>query len=375
MSRRAIRLMSALGGAAVAVALIAVQAPWANAESAARPDAVQRALDVLTRDDGFPGGLASVREPNGRSRTYTSGVGDLRTGAKVPANGRVRIASNTKMFTATVVLQLVGEGKIGLDEPVETYLPGVLRGRQVTVRQLLQHTSGLADYDDLLVGDYFSVQHRHYEPREVVDAALTRPDTPVGTFSYSNTNYVLAGLVVQRVTGRPIGEEITKRVIERLGLRDTYWPALGDQELHGPHPQGYHANKAGDPWVDVTTNDPSMGWAAGQLVATPADVNTFLAGLLGGKLLKPAQLEQMKSTVEAPEFDFSGTARYGLGIATFTLSCGGTAWSHGGNNPGYTTVNAIAPNGRAASIAVTALPTKIEGVQHLETALDTALCK
>src|SRR5688572_31656358 len=109
------------------------------------------------------------------------------------------------MFTAVVVLQLVGEGKVRLDEPVETYLPGVVPGRRVTVRQLLQHTSGIADYDGPIIGtDYFAVRHRHFEPRDLVDVGLAQPDAgPQGAFSYSNTNYILAGLIAQKVTGRP----------------------------------------------------------------------------------------------------------------------------------------------------------------------------
>ncbi|MEV7626296.1 serine hydrolase domain-containing protein [Actinoplanes sp. NPDC089786] len=368
----------------LATAVALTGAPLAAGQSAtAKPptrDAVQRALDGLVGADGFPGALASVRQTDGRTRDYTSGVGDLRTGAKVPVDGRVRIASNTKMFTSVVVLQLVGEGKVDLDAPIEDYLPGLVRGdhwdgHDITVRQLLQHTSGLPDYDDL-VTDLLDIQHRYWEPREMVDAALARTEGPGhGEWSYSNTNYILAGLLVQKVTGRPIGEEITNRIITPLGLRDTYWPGVGDQEIRGAHPHGYHKNKPGDPWTDVTVMDPSMGWAAGQLIASPSDVNRFLTALIKGRLLKPAQLEQMQTTVDAPGFDTRGDAKYGLGIATFTLTCGGIAWQHGGNSPGYTTVDAVTTTGKSATIAVTALPTALEQVTRLENALDAALCR
>ena len=367
----------------LATALAITGAPLSPASAATTPpsrDAVQKVLDGLVHDDGFPGALASVRQADGRTRNLTSGVGDLRTGARVPVDGKVRIASNTKMFTAVVVLQLVGEGKVALDEPVETYLPGLVRGagdgRTITVRQLLQHTSGLPDYDDVMITDYFAIQHRYYEPREMLDVALARTDAPEhGTWSYSNTNYILAGLLVQKVTGRPIGEEITNRIIKPLDLRDTYWPGVGDQEIRGAHPHGYHVAKPGDEWTDVTTMDPSMGWAAGQLIASPSDLNRFLTALIKGRLLAPAQLREMQTTVDAPEFDTSGTAKYGLGIATFDLSCGGVAWQHGGNAPGYTTVDAVTTTGKSATIAVTALPTALPHVEHLENALDTALCK
>ena len=140
--------------AAVAVAMgvmtMGVLAPPA-VSAAPRPDAVQQGLSALVRSDGLPAALASVKDRAGRTRTYTAGVGDLATGSKVPEDGQVRIGSNTKVFTAVVVLQLVGEGKIGLDATVDTYLPGLVRGegidgRRITVRQLLQHTSGLPNY-------------------------------------------------------------------------------------------------------------------------------------------------------------------------------------------------------------------------------------
>jgi D-alanyl-D-alanine carboxypeptidase len=229
-----------------------------RADLARQPDsAIQRSLDGLVDDDKFPGALAAVRGRDGRTRDYTAGVGEVRTGDRVPVNGQVRIASNTKMFTATVVLQLVGEGKIGLDEPVETYLPKLVRGkgldgRKITVRQLLQHTSGLPDYDEILVGeDYLAVRHTYFEPRQLVDAALAKKAlfAPGKGWSYSNTNYVLAGLIVQKVTGRPIGEEITARIIDRIGLRDTYWPEYDDQTIREAHPHGYWPARTANRWT------------------------------------------------------------------------------------------------------------------------------
>jgi D-alanyl-D-alanine carboxypeptidase len=354
------------------------EAPQQIGAAMAPKDAVQRSLDALVRDDGFHGALAAVRGENGRTRDYTAGVGDLATGERVPKNGQVRIASNTKMFTATVVLQLVGEGKIGLDEPIETYLPGLVRGEgidghDITVRQLLQHTSGLADYDEVLITDYFAVQHKYFEPRQMLDAALTRPAlfAPGEGWSYSNTNYVLAGLLIQKVTGRPVGEEITNRIIDRIGLRQTYWPE--DQEIDGAHPHGYWPGADGKP-VDVTVQDTSMGWAAGALNGTPRDLNKFLTELLDGELLEPEQLTEMKTLVDAPEFDTTGTARYGLGLATFELSCGGVAWTHGGNAPGYVSRNALTEDGRAATVVVTGVPTSLPAAEHIEDALDTAIC-
>jgi D-alanyl-D-alanine carboxypeptidase len=374
--RRVLTSLIALGG------LAAGSTVAASAAQAARGDAVQRSLNSLVGVDGFPGAMASVRQADGRVRNYTAGVADLKTGRKMPVDGRVRIASNTKMFTATVVLQLVGEGKIRLDEPVETYLPGLVRGaggidgRHITVRQLLQQTSGLQDYDDVVFADFLTALHTYYEPHDLLKVAFDRaPESKPGEkFAYANTNYILAGLIIQKVTGRPVGEQITKRIIEPLGLRDTYWPGEGETTIRGAHPRGYFPAVDGKAPVDITESEPSGGWAAGALVGSPSDINRFLTGLLGGKLLRPAELAEMKKTVDAPGFDTVGGSRYGLGIATFNLTCGGFAWTHGGIAPGYVTYVGIAPSGRAASIAVTSMVAEVSAAEHLDESLDSALC-
>ncbi|MGJ6960557.1 serine hydrolase domain-containing protein [Streptosporangium sp. G11] len=377
--------LTALSGLALAGVLTA---PAASAAAPARTAAasdvppLQKALNDLVKKDDFPGALATVHESDGDVRYYTAGVGNLRTRSEVPVDGRVRIASNTKMYTATVVLQLVGEGKVELDAPIERYLPKLVRGeagdgRRITVRQILQHTSGLPDYDEALFADFDRFLRKYWKPREMVDLALKRKALfePGKGWGYSNANYVLAGMVVEKVTGRPIGREITDRIIKRVGLRDTYWPKARDKGIRGPHPHGYFATKPSEPWVDVTRFDPSSGWAAGQLIGSPGDLNRFLLALLDGELLEPAQLAEMKKTVAAPGSDTVGGGRYGLGLATFKLSCGGFAWTHGGNAPGYTTRNAVTKDGKAAAVAVTALPVTLEGAKNVEKALDTALCE
>ncbi|WP_433348417.1 serine hydrolase domain-containing protein [Microtetraspora malaysiensis] len=379
----AVPFSPARAGAAAVLALALGTLSPAAADVAPRNqpgDAVQKALNELV-GGGFSGALAAVRERDGRSRNYTAGVGDLATRAKVPVNGQVRIASTTKTFTAAVVLQLAGEGKVELDVPVEKYLPNVVRGngndgRLITVRQLLQHTSGLPEHGKALAGTFFESQHRYFEPRELVDLALTQKPlfAPGKGWSYSNTGYVLLGLLVQKVTGRPIGAETTDRIITPLGLGDTYWPSPGEQRIRGPHPRAYKSRTGrpgGEP-VDVSEMDPSRGWAAGQLVSTPRDVNRFLSALLGGKLLKPAMLEQMKRTVPVP-----GAPQgwgYGLGLTKIRLSCSGLAWGHSGDVGGYATRNGITEGGRSATVTATEKSVTAEGDKQLDSALDTALC-
>ncbi|MEU3776632.1 serine hydrolase domain-containing protein [Streptomyces sp. NPDC032472] len=364
------------GAVAVALAGVATVALAPPAVSAgARPDGVRPALEALVHSDGLPAALASVQGLDGRLRTYTAGVGDLATGSEVPGDGQVRVGSNTKTFTAVVVLQLVGEGRIRLDDPVDTHLPGLVRGagidgRRITVRQLLQQTSGLPDYTRA------DLQPRYYDPRELLGFALRYEAdfAPGAKWAYSNTNYVLAGLIVQEVTGRPLAEEMDRRIIRRLGLRHTSFPAPGEVTLRAPHPHGYDRDAADGPLRDVTDMDPSWAWAAGQIVSTNSDLNRFFSALIAGRLLPAAQLDQMRTTVPAGH-PFGSGARYGLGLVSTPLSCGGVAWGHGGSFPGYETRGGVTGGGRAAHVAVTARPSDGAVMERLEGVVDAALCR
>ncbi|WP_435616285.1 serine hydrolase domain-containing protein, partial [Streptomyces coelicoflavus] len=213
-------------------------------------------------------------------------------------------------------------------------------GRNITVRQLLQHTSGLPNYTETMP-KFSEWRHTFVDDHDLLDMAFKeKASFPPGKgWEYSNTNYTLAGLIVQKVTGRPIGEEITDRIIEPLHLRHTYWPGEGEQTIRERHPHGYASDEPGGPLMDATEVDPSWGGAAGQLVARPSDVNRFLTGLMDGRLLEPAQLEEMRTTVEAK--GLGDGWRYGLGIVEMPLSCGGVAWGHGGDFDGYENRNGV----------------------------------
>ncbi|WP_079154018.1 serine hydrolase domain-containing protein [Streptomyces subrutilus] len=382
-SRRATAVVAVLAAALAVGGTL----PAAAAQRPGSGDVVRQGLERLVREDRYPAALAATVGRDGRVRTYTAGVADLRTGAKLPADGKVRVGSNTKAFTATVVLQLVGEGKVGLDAPIEEYLPGLVRGEgidggRITVRQLLQHTSGLPNYTDHMMDEYAGAASRHtyYQPRTLLDRALEHKAlfAPGTGWAYSNTNYVLAGLLIEKVTGRPLAEQITHRVIDRVGLRHTYFPGVGEEDIRGAHPRGYHATRPGGPLEDFTRIDPSWGWAAGQLVSTPGDLNRFFSALLGGRLLGAAELAQMRTTVAVPEDSGMGAGvRFGLGVTSTPLSCGGLAWGHGGSIHGYSTRNAVTDDGRAAAVTVTALgprptadsPDRVQGL------VDAALCR
>lgn len=362
----------ALGAALAGGALAITAAPAHGADT-------QAELRALVKQDAYPAALASVGNARGKVRNFTAGVGDLNTREPVPVDGEVRIGSNTKTFTAVVVLQLVQEGKLELDAPVERYLPNLVRGdgidgRAITLRQLLNHTSGLPNYTNFLAEGLLPYQHWYAEPRTLLDLGLEQRalHAPGAGFNYSNTNYLVLGLIVEKVTHRPIGEQITQRVIKPLNLRRTYFPGIGEERLRGPHPHGYHHDDTALPLVDVSVQDPSFGWAAGQMVSTPSEINRFFVALLKGRLLPADLLREMRTTVPAEELGKG--VRYGLGLTSTPLSCGGLGWGHGGTITGYWTTNAATDAGRAATVAVTELPRTDEQLARVQDVIDGALC-
>ncbi|MET9391464.1 serine hydrolase domain-containing protein [Streptomyces sp. NPDC006624] len=374
-TRKGLLVLAAAGLVATAVTDAAVAGP--------PPSPVQRSIDALVAEEGFPAVMATVTE-DGRTRSLVAGSARLDRKVPVPRDGYVRAGSNTKTFTAVVVLQLVAEGKVRLDEPVETYLPGLVRGKgihadRITVRHLLQHTSGLPNYTDHLgLEDFDQVQHRFFQPHDLLAAALAHPAEfePGARWKYSNTNYLLAGLLIERVTERPVQEQITERVIEKAGLRHTYWPQPGDQTLRRPHARGYALdNPRSRKVIDVTEMDPSWGGAAGQLISTPRDLAKFARVLIGGGLLPAGELAEMRRTVDAPLLP---GWRYGLGLFSVPLSCGGVYWGHGGDIDGYETRGGATDDGRSVGLAVSALPGTFgdqeKGAVAVMESVDTAFC-
>ncbi|MFE7142534.1 serine hydrolase domain-containing protein [Streptomyces sp. NPDC057644] len=345
--------------------------------------ALQKSLDSLVSEDGFPAAFAWVRK-DGRTSSLVSGSARLGKQVPVPHDGYVRAGSNTKTFTAVVVLQLVAEGKVALDEPIETYLPGVVRGegidgRKITVRQLLQHTSGLPNYTEHIgLENFAKIQHKFFQPHDLLTAALAQPAdfAPGAKWKYSNTNYLLAGMLIEKVTERPVQEQITERVIRKAGLRHTSWPQPGDRTIPRPHARGYALSSLENGKViDATRMDPSWGGAAGQMISTPSDLAKFARLLLDGKLLAPGQLAEMRKTVDAP---LMPGWRYGLGVFSIPLSCGGEYWGHGGDIDGYETRGGATDDGRSVGLAVTALPGTFSDAEKsakaVVSATDTAFC-
>ncbi|WP_121162534.1 serine hydrolase domain-containing protein [Micromonospora pisi] len=314
------------------------------------------ALDAALReitDAGMVGVFAEVRDGRATWRG-AGGIADITTGRPVRPDYRHRVGSITKTFVSTTVLQLVGEGRISLDAPVRRYLPGLMPDDAVTVRMLLNHRSGIGSYDQVIFATAEQVeQHRTttFTPRELVRTGLDMPRTnpPGAAFAYSNTNYILAGLIVERVTGRPAAEEIRRRILRPLELRDTYFPGT-EPRITGPHSRGYV------PWYegelrDFTDYNMSWGQMAGELVSTTADLDRFYRALLDGRLLRAAQQAELLRFLPTNPADPTGL-RYGLGLLSLPLACG-DAYGHDGQVFGYHTLSLHSPDGkRQVSVAL-----------------------
>jgi D-alanyl-D-alanine carboxypeptidase len=327
-----------------------------SASRATRPAADPATLQLLVDQvvqAGPPGAVALVRTGQGTWQG-ASGLGDLQARRPASPADRFRIGSVTKSFVATVVLQLVGEGRLGLDDSVQQWLAGAVPGgERITIRQLLNHTSGLYDYTDDLpppwakatLEHYQRLQTRSYTPQALVAMATRhQPLFPPGTrFAYSSTNYILLGLVVERATGHRLAAQLQQRILRPLGLADTELPDT-QRRIRGPHLHGYAPlDRAWRPsdgpagLVDLTQANPSWPWAAGAMISSAPDLARFYQALLGGRLLGPELLKAMLTTVDASE-SFGPGAGYGLGLMRLPLGCGGQVWGHGGEIPGYATL-------------------------------------
>ena len=362
--------------------------------SASETESAEKARITATAqglvDAGFPAALAAVTKADGSTVGVAVGKGNLETGEAPPLDGEVRIGSISKTFTAVVIMQLVQEGKITLDEPIETYLPGLLKGEgidgnKITVRQLLQHTSGLPEYTDQIgLEDPFANRDKYYSARDTLDLALSKPAIfePGSQFKYTNTNYIVLSLLAEKVTHRPLAEQITQRIIEPLGLTHTYLPGPGEENIRGTHPHAYTRNNQGQ-LEDITRQDPSAAGGAGAMISTPSELTKFLQAAFNGTLLNQDSITEMKKTIEAGDLIGVPGSGYGLGIFSLPLSCG-TAWGHSGGIHGYTTQNMVGPDGTAVTIAGTAArgivdPSDTTAVQQkaklMPDAVDSLMCK
>ncbi|MET7573501.1 serine hydrolase domain-containing protein [Streptomyces sp. NPDC005492] len=394
------------GAAGLAAALLVLTSPAAaTATTAGHTEPGHSSTEAVLRQDlaavrraggGDVNVLARVDGPNGPPLMARLGTRTADSSDSIPWNAHFRVASTTKTFVATVVLQLVAEKRLSLDDTVEHWLPGVVTGNgndggRITARDLLRQTSGLYDYiDDPQIQDRLlnHFDENRYDTTPAADlvavAMQHRPlflPRPGGAtrWAYSNTNYLLAGMIAEKAGGASWQDLVEHRVIAKLGLRDTSIPGL-DPFLPDPHVNAYLTTPDGKR-LDVT--DHSLQHTADSgVVSTTADLNTFFRALAGGRLLPAEQWHEMRRTVERND-DPEDVAEmpegtYGLGLRRIPLSCGGFYYTHEGDGAGVNTRPAVSADGRRAvtiSLTTTAAPPDLAALNRATgTLVDHVLC-
>jgi D-alanyl-D-alanine carboxypeptidase len=354
MSNKPMSTRARLALALIAIAgIAAVGVPGRAHAATAAPPALQQALDRLVAD-GVPGAIALERQ-GAEEWHAASGVSDLKTKEPISARGRFRIGSITKSFVSTVVLKLVAQRRLSLDDTVEQWLPGIVpNGDGITVRELMNHTSGLYNYTDIPF--YIQVMRdplKTWRPLQLVQLAVAHPPVfaPGTSWEYSNTNYIVLGLIIAAVDRVPAplrmaapAFEVYRRILWPLGLWHTSFP-LTDPDIHGPHAHSYVIDlppEFGLPAIlDTTRNNPSWAWTAGAMVSTLDDLADFHRALFTGELLGPDQQRELETTVPGTD--------YGLGVAKVDTPCG-TSWGHDGGVPGVYSISLTSPDGSRQAV-------------------------
>lgn len=322
--------------AAVAAAISAVPAGAATKLPPPNDAALRAAISGLPNQE-TTGALVRITGSAG-AWSGVSGVSDVSTGAPVRAGGRFRIGSTTKVFTGVMVLQLAQERRIDLNEPVQRYLPGVLPADYppVPVYTLLDHTSGLPSVDIPGLNDpRWVLEHRfeHWSPRQVLDTALRHPiDFQPGTAQkYTNTSYVTAGMIVEKVTGRSYERNLRERITGPLGLCHTYYPG-DDPTLPDAAARGY-LDVDGE-LVDATEMNQSIPGAAGAIISTSEDLDGFITGLFRGRLLGHEMMTRLFTIPNVPTSGGGGPALYSQGLMRIVVN-GMEVWGKTGSRHGY----------------------------------------
>lgn len=333
-----------------------------------RSGLLDQAVPDAMKSAGIPGAMVGIWSRNGEY-VKAFGVADTVTDKPMQADFFSRIGSVTKTFTATAVLKLVDEGKVKLDDPIATYVDGVPNGEAITVRQLATMRSGLADYSKV---EGFDQQvaldpQREFTPAELLGWAFSQPlQFPPGErFEYCNTNYVLLGMLVERVSGTSLADYLTAKILGPLGLEQTALPP--GTRFPDPHAQGYtDPVEAGGPPVNATGWTGSFTWAAGAMTSNLEDMRTWMPALATGALLSPELQQQRLSTITEP----GQPADFGYGMGVFTVA----GWiGHNGSVPGYQTVAIYLPERETTLVVMINTDIAAPGGGDPSTALATAI--
>jgi len=325
---RLLVLLLSLLIAAIVLAGASCGTPAAPSFSTRQTKQMEEIVKGAMAKENIPGVIVGVWTPRG-NWVKAFGKADIEKGTAIDTVDRVRIASNTKPFVATVVLQLVQEGKLSLDDRLDKYVPIVKDAKDITIRQVLQMTSGTYSFteDPEFDAAFTADPLMKLTPEQEVEIA-NRHDNyfpPGQGWHYSDTNYEIAGMVIEKVTGNKVEDEVRKRIIEPLGLDNTVFPVTPD--MSGRHSKGYVLQDG--KLVDYTRIEPSVPWAGGAMISNLEDMKAWAAALASGSLLdKKMHAEQMKTVPMG-----KGPSAYGLGV----LNTGGF-WGHQGSIFGFNSV-------------------------------------
>ena len=363
---------------AASVAL-AVAAPAAAQAQTTDPHAdTQALLNTYQSTVGGPGAAVFAGDASG-SWELTSGTGDLAGNDPIQPGDEFRIASQTKTFTAATVLKLVDQGLVALDSPIEQYLPGVVdgngyNGNTITVRELLQHTSGIAA-NQSNPNPQASADGTYTLAALVKDGLSHAPvSAPGAAFNYSNTNFDILGMLIEKVTGQSYGQAISSLILTPLGLTETSYPQV--TTLPSPYVHGYSGGRSGIFyfWYDTTALQPTAMGSAGGVVSSLRDLSHFEQALIDGQVLSPATLAQMHTTIPIGT-DPHQAGAYGLGLMELNLTCGGQAWGHAGDlGDGYSSVTMVTADGRYASMITNTLVSATTTQPTRYDIINSALC-
>jgi D-alanyl-D-alanine carboxypeptidase len=348
--------------------------PVAGPRLAAPDDAGLREVLRTAMTQGAPGAMARI-DDQGTVHQLAEGVADRATGRALSTKDRFRVGSVSKSFSAVVLLQLVDEGKLDLDTSVNTYLPGLLPDDRITVRHVLSHRSGLYDYtDDMFaqtVPGFESVRNKVFTYQQLVDLSLKKPlnNAPGAAYSYSNTNFVVAGMLIEKLTGHSVRTEYQNRIFKPLNLADTFY-VHPKTVIPGRHANGYLTpDEAGAPLVDSTEQTVSWAQSAGAIISTTHDLDTFFSSLMRGKLMSAAQLTQMQQWVTV-----NSTQGYGLGLRRRDLSCGVSVYGHTGTVQGFYTYAFTSKDGKRSITALANTSNNGNVLTTMARTLESAFC-
>lgn len=331
---------------------------------------LEGAVDRVMAEAGVPGAIVGIWGPDGEF-VRAFGVADKKTRAPMKTDFYSRIGSQTKTFTVTAVLQLADQGRLRLDDPVSRFVDGVPRGDAITLRHLAGMQSGLPNYsrNPAFARALYAGPRRPFSPAQLLEYAFSQPASfaPGAAFEYSNTNTVLLGLVVEKVSGQALHDYIRDHISAPLGMHDTSFPT--DDEFPKPHAAGYTMQTEDGREATATDWNPSWAWAAGSMVSTLQDMRIWAPALATGALLTRQTHQERLRTVDAE----GKPAPFGYGLGLFNQA----GWiGHNGSLPGYQTVSAYLPERHTTLVVFTNTDIPFRGADPgtlLATALTTQL--